>query len=387
VRTRRYLSRQLAVVLAALAVILLVLALPDLAPPSDAGAPISAARARIVSVRTGEAQPLDPTDPNAGFQPDSMVEVLEGPRRGERIGAYLAGPSGQLDLPGYEVGDEVVVTFTQQPDGPDFVQVTDRWRLPFLAFLTVAFAAAVTLIGGGRGLRALLALALTIALVLKVVIPLILQGVPPLPLAVLVATAVTIVAIGLTEGLSTTSLAAMVGTAASLALTAVLSAAATDLARFTNAAGSDLVYLQTASGTQLDLHGLLLAAFIFGSLGVIDDVTVTQAAAVEELAKRGGLAGARLFVSAMNIGRSHVAATVNTLFLAYVGASLPLLVLVILSQQPPGLVLNGEVVAVEIVRTMVGSLGIVAAVPFTTAIAVWLTAPRRRRLHPVETAS
>jgi uncharacterized membrane protein len=115
---------------------------------------------------------------------------------------------------------------------------------------------------------------------------------------------------------------------------------------------------------------------------VLDDVTVTQAAAVEELAERGGLGGARLFLSAMNIGRSHVAATVNTLFLAYVGASLPLLVLFALSEQPPALILNGEIVAVEIVRTMVGSLGIVAAVPLTTAIAVWLAAPRRRRLHP-----
>jgi uncharacterized membrane protein len=225
-----------------------------------------------------------------------------------------------------------------------------------------------------------LALALTIALVLKVVIPLVLQGVPPLPLAVVVATGVTIVSIGMTEGFSAKSVSAIIGTAASLALTAILAAVATALAQFTNAAGSDLVYLQTESG-QFDLHGLLLAAFIFGALGVLDDVTVTQAAAVEELAERGGLGGARLFLSAMNIGRSHVAATVNTLFLAYVGASLPLLVLFALSEQPPALILNGEIVAVEIVRTMVGSLGIVAAVPLTTAIAVWLAAPRRRRLH------
>jgi uncharacterized membrane protein len=102
---------------------------------------------------------------------------------------------------------------------------------------------------------------------------------------------------------------------------------------------------------------------------------------VQELAERGGLGGRRLFVSAMNIGRSHVAATVNTLFLAYVGASLPLLVLFAISRQPPGIVLNGEVVAVEIVRTMVGSMGIVAAVPLTTAIAVWFASPRKRRVH------
>jgi uncharacterized membrane protein len=382
VRTRRYLSRQFVVVIASLAIILLLLSLPDLSPPPDAGAPISAAHGRIVE-RLEPGQPADPQDPSSGFAPDVTVELLDGPRKGERVGAYLAGPSGQLDLPAYGIGDEVVVTFTAQPEGADFVQISDRWRLPFLVALSVAFALAVILIGGGRGLRALLALALTIVLVLKVVVPLVLQGVQPLPLAVIVATAVTIVAIGLTEGFSMKSISAIVGTAAALGLTAILSAIATALAQFTNAAGSDLVYLQTASGSQLDLRGMLLAAFIFGALGVIDDVTVTQAAAVEELAERGGLGGARLFLSAMNIGRSHVAATVNTLFLAYVGASLPLLVLFALSQQPPSLVLNGEVVAVEIVRTMVGSLGIVAAVPLTTAIAVALAEPRHRHVrHP-----
>jgi uncharacterized membrane protein len=380
VRTRRYLSRQVAVVIGALAVIVLVLALPDLAPPSDSAVPITAAHGRIVAFLEPQA-PLDPDDPGAGQAADVEVELLDGPDKGERIAAYLQGPSGQLDLPTYKIGDEVVVTATQQDQGPAFAAISDRWRLPFLVGLTAAFALAVVAVGGGRGLRAVLALALTIALVLKVVIPLVLQGVPPLPLAVVVATGVTVVSIGMTEGFSAKSVSAIIGTAASLGLTALLAAIATALAQFTNAAGSDLVYLQTESG-DFDLHGLLLAAFIFGALGVLDDVTVTQAAAVEELAERGGLGGARLFLSAMNIGRSHVAATVNTLFLAYVGASLPLLVLFALSEQPPALVLNGEIVAVEIVRTMVGSLGIVAAVPLTTAIAVWLAAPRRRRLHP-----
>ncbi len=378
VRTPRYLTRQLLVVLAAGAAVLVVLALPDLPHPSNSAAPISAARARIV--RHLERTPLQRTDPRAGFAPNVLVEVLEGPRAGQQVGAYLQGPSGQLDVPEYKPGEEVVVTFTAQPDGPDFAAVSDRWRLPTLTLLTAVFALAVTVVGGGRGLRALLALSLTVALVLKVVIPFVLQGVPPIPLAVAVATGVTVVTIGLTEGLSRTSLAAIAGTAASLALTAVLAALVTALAGFTNAAGSDLVYLRTNAGTQLDLRGLLLAAFIFGTLGVLDDVTVTQATAVEELAERGGLGGSRLFMSAMNIGRSHVAATVNTLFLAYVGASLPLLVLFAVGQQPPALILNGEIVAIEIVRTMVGSLGIVAAVPLTTAIAASLAVPGTRRI-------
>jgi len=357
-----YLPRQLLVAIGGLTILLLVLALPDLAPPSDSAEPVTAFRGRIVEIlRPGE--PLDPDDPNAGFAPDVMVEISEGPRAGERVGAYLQGPSGQQDLPDYGVGEDIVVSFTGQPETGDFVAVTDRWRLPTLGLLLVVFGVAV---------------------VLKIVIPLLLQGVPPVPLAVVVASAVTLVTILLTEGLSRASVAAICGTFASLALTAVLAALATGLAAFTNAAGSDLVYLQTTGGAQLDLRGLLLAAFIFGSLGVLDDVTVTQAAAVQELG-RGGLAGGRLFLSAMNVGRSHIAATVNTLFLAYVGASRPLLVLYAVARQPAAMILNGEVVAVEIVRAVVGSLGIVTAVPLTTAIATWLAQPRRRRVaHATE---
>ena len=370
--------------LAALTAVLVVMLLPDVAPPPSAAAPITAAHARIVELLPRRA----PVDPQAGQAPNVVVEILDGPRKGERVGADLQGPSGQLDVPAYKPGDEVVVTFTAQPQGPTFAAVSDRWRLPALALMAVVFAASITLVGGARGLRALVALLLTVALILKVVIPLVLKGVPPIPLAVIVAIGVTIVTIALTEGISGTSLAAIAGTSASLALTAVLAWVATALAGFTNAAGSDLVYLQTGPGQNLDLRGLLLAAFIFGALGVLDDVTVTQAAAVEELAERGGLGGSRLVLSAMNIGRSHVAATVNTLFLAYVGASLPLLVLFAVAQQPPALIMNGEIVAVEIVRTMVGSIGIVAAVPVTTLIAAWLASPRRRRVrHPGQIGS
>ncbi|HKG57525.1 MAG TPA: YibE/F family protein, partial [Candidatus Limnocylindrales bacterium] len=237
----------------------------------------------------------------------------------------------------------------------------------------LAFGLAVVIAGGWRGLRALLALTLTVAVVIRILVPLLVQGVPPIPVAVVLATGITVLTIGLTEGFSRVSVAAILGTAGALALTALLAAATIAVTGFSNAIGSDLIYLQTAPGVGLDLRGLLLAAFMFGAIGVLDDVTVTQATAVEELVKHGRLGGRGLFASAFNVGRSHIAATVNTLFLAYLGASLPLIVLFVVSRQPTTLILNGELVAIEIVRTLVGSLGIVAAVPFTTLIAVWLT--------------
>jgi hypothetical protein len=180
---------------------------------------------------------------------------------------------------------------------------------------------------------------------------------------------VTIVTILLTEVFSWTSLAAILGAPGALSITALLAAAATAFLGFTYTAGSDLAFLTVPGGAGLDLSGVLLAAIILGAVGVLDDVTVTQAVLVEELSAKGALHGPALIVSAMRIGRSHIAATVNTLFLAYVSVGLPLLIVLFVSHQPTGAVLNDETIATEIVRTLIGSLGIIAAIPLTTFIA------------------
>jgi uncharacterized membrane protein len=353
-----------------LGLLLGVLLLPDLAPVASGPQVVHAWHGRITALL--DPRRPDPSAPGGGFLPDARVLLLEGPQAGTEVEAYRQGPGGQQDSDAYRAGEDVVVTATDNPDGAPFVAIADRWRLPQLAVLAGLFVAAVVLVGGWRGLRALLGLALTIAILLRVLIPLLVAGVPPIPVAVVIATCLTILVIGLTEGLGRASVAAILGTSAALALTAVLAAVVTAVAGFTNTLGSDLVGLQLPNGQGLDLRGMLLAAFMVGSIGVLDDVTVTQAVAVEELAKLG-LRGRPLYASAFSVGRSHIAATVNTLFLAYAGASLPLLVFLVVGNQPTNLLINGESISIEIVRTLVGSLGIVAAVPLTTLIAAWLT--------------
>jgi len=364
--------------LAAIAIGALAL-LPDFSSAiSSQNQAVEADHGRIQSISPGSSdQTVEP--------PTANVVILDGPRKGQVLRALLEGPGGSQSVANYQVGDEVVVTVTSDESGRPSISVSDRWRAPMLGFFLLIFAVAVVVVGGIRGARSLLALGLTIALIIKVLIPLIIVGVAPVPLAVVTATVVTILTIGLTEGWSRTSAAAILGTASSLALTGLLGAAATALASFTYSAGSDLAFLQTGNGQGLDLRGLLLAAFILGAVGVLDDVTVTQAALVASLADHGAR-GSGLFRSAFDVGRSHIAATVNTLFLAYIGAGLPLIVTILVSNQPAAIVLNSEEVATEIVRTLVGSLGILTAVPFTTAIAAGLVdrngreATSRRRL-------
>jgi uncharacterized membrane protein len=188
----------------------------------------------------------------------------------------------------------------------------------------------------------------------------------------------------LTEGFRRSTLAAATGTFAALGVTAVTAALVTEAAKFTALQGNeDVAYLTGFVGTDFDLGGLLLAAIILGALGVLDDVTITQAATVAELADANpGASRGDLVARAMNVGRSHIAATVNTLVLAYVAASMPLLLLFAAGRQSGLTLASTESVAVEIIRAMVGSIGIVTAVPLTTIIAAWLARQGRSPAHP-----
>jgi uncharacterized membrane protein len=370
---RRSASGHLLAVVYGLLIIGLILLLPDFAPaPAGERDVVTAVRGEIVSIEQAPAG-------NEGLPPvpKAKVRILDGPDAGQVVDAFLSGPGGSQIESDYRPGEVIVLTTTQGPDASTpYVAVSDRWRIPKLELLALIFAAAVVVVGGWRGVRALVALGLTIAVILKILLPLLIAGVPPVPLAVLAASAITIVTITLTEGWGRSSLAAILGTTGALALTGLLAAAATAAMGFTYTAGSDLAFYTTSSGQGLDLRGFLLAAMILGAVGVLDDISVTQASLVEELAARGNLTGRSLISSGMGIGRSHIGATVNTLFLAYVGAGLPLLVIVLVSRQPSALVYNDEEIATEIVRTLVGSLGIVAAVPLTTIIAASLAADR-----------
>ena len=351
----------------------IVFLVPDLSPPPTQPPPVELLRGTIVEL-------LPATD---GTSPDVRLQITAGPRAGETVDGFLQGPSGSEDLPRYNVGDEVVINASREPEG-EVITVGDLYRIPVLAVLLGIFAVAVTVVGGWRGVRSLIALALTLVVIIKIVVPLILAGRDPVWVAILAATGVTIATFLLTEGFRTQTVAAGVGTFASLALVAGLALMFDQLARFTQFRGSeDATYLQAVGLPNIDVGGLLLAGIIFGALGILDDVTLTQAATVSELNEASpSLSRVVLATRAMNVGRSHIAATVNTLFLAYVGASLPLIVLFAAGRQDPLLTASSEVVAVEVVRAVVGSIGIVLAVPLTTAVAAALvdrSLPFRRR--------
>jgi uncharacterized membrane protein len=299
-------------------------------------------------------------------------QLLQGPDSGD---SFLIELPSSRSAPELEEGDKVVLA-RQRDAQPGFEYVyVDRQRRPILLALAALFALAVVLLGRLRGLSALAGLAATFVVLLLFVLPAILGGQSPILVAIVGASAIAFLALYLAHGFTLMTTVALLGTLFSLGLTLGLATLFVELADFTGFV-SDEAGLVTIGAERLDLAGLVLGGVVIGALGAIDDMTVTQASAVWELrAVNPEMERPTLFRSALRIGRDHVASTVNTLFLAYAGASMPLLLLFVLSRQSLGSVANGEVVATEIVRTLVGSIGLVASVPVTT----WLAA----RLAPL----
>ena len=211
--------------------------------------------------------------------------------------------------------------------------------------------------------------AMSLGVITFFILPAILAGRSPLAVSIIGASAIMLLALYLAHGVNVQTTSAVLGTFISLGLTGLLALVFVEAASLTGFASEEAIFVNI-SAEQVNLQGLLLGGIIIGSLGVLDDVTITQASAVWELHVANPAFGARdLYHSALRIGRHHIASTVNTLLLAYAGASLPLLILFTLAGARFGVVVNGEIVAQEIVRTLVGSIGLVASVPITTGLA------------------
>lgn len=323
------------------------------------------------------------TAPCAGTEPDDEISceditlrLLQGPDEGGTTSLNFA--SDNTTTPQFKLGDTIIVS--RQADAePGFEYAfADRNRKRVLVWLASVFAIAVVVLGRLRGLAALGGLAVSFAVLLRFIIPAILAGDSPLIVAVVGSAAIAFLAIYLAHGFSALTTVALLGTLGALAVTVAAAQLFVDLAEFSGFGSEEAIFLNVAQGA-INLNGLLLGGIVIGALGAIDDMTVTQASIVSELREADpDMARGRLFAAAMRVGRAHVASTVNTLALAYAGASMPLLILFVLAQQSLGTVANGETVATEILRTLVGSLGLVVAVPLTTWLGVWAVTPSRR---------
>jgi uncharacterized membrane protein len=321
---------------------------------------------------------VETTCPGLGEQRCQLVtaRLTDGRAAGRRIQLQLSAIRG-LD-PDLDPGDKIRVTQAPEPPAGQAGIAGPAWsfydfqRGTPLVILALMFAAIVLIFARLRGALSLLGLGASLALVLLFVVPAILDGKSPVAVAVVSSLAVALITIPLAHGGGPKTLAAVLGTTASLGLTVLLAWFFTNAAHLTGLASEEASYLQIA-GADLSLQGLLLAGMVIGALGVLDDVTVSQASTVLALRRANPTLGfRRLFALAQHVGRDHVSATVNTLVLAYVGASLPILLIFHSANLGVGDALTTETVATQVVGTLVGSIGLIAAVPLTTALATAL---------------
>jgi uncharacterized membrane protein len=340
----------------------------QVARPAAAGQPDGTrlVSATLINVQTVPCERADPATAHS-----TCIKVEAQLAGGRRVSFETTDPTGDT----FRAGQRVKLAEGEQQGGQTAYYIQDLERTRPMLVLVALFVLAVVGFGGWQGVRSLVGLVVSFALIIGFIVPAILRGHSPVPVALVGAMAIMLTSLYLSHGVGRKTTAAVVGTALALGLTAALTAGFVAATSLTGLTSEDAQGASFEVGG-LSLRGLLLAAIIIGGLGVLDDVTVSQASLVFELRRADPRASfGQLVASALRVGRDHIAATVNTLFLAYAGASLPLLVLFTTGGAGFGEVATAEVAAVEVVRTLCGSVGLIAAVPLTTLLAATLAVP------------
>lgn len=328
---------------------------------------VTTEKAKVLEVVKEEVRPVYGTDVTSTYQ-TLRVLILSGEEKGKEVVL-------ENDYLSFKAGDVFFLTHTVSLSGEfEVYSVLEPDRLPALGILLAIFVLAVVVIGGWTGVRGLLSLAASILLVFYVLLPGISAGYDPVFVAFSVSAIIVVVGSYVTHRVNRTTTAAVLGLLVTIGVTAFVAKFAVAATRLTGFADESAVFLNFATRGDIDFVGLFLGAMIVGALGILYDAAIGQAVAVEELLRAAPQAPRKwVFARAMRIGREHIGALVNTLAIAYVGVALPLLLLFQSFGSGPFLqTINREVFAAEIVRAIVGSLGILLAVPISTLAAIFL---------------
>lgn len=292
------------------------------------------------------------------------AEILEGEKKGD----VIEFDNANIQL---KEGKIFYLNISADEDGSPHFSVEDPYRMNVIYFFLGLFILLVIWIGGIQGIRGLASLAGSLVLIIFVLLPGILHGFSPILASIGVASLIIILGSYVTHGFNKTTSSAVIGMIVTVVFTGIMAYVATHMASLTGYGSEEAVFLNSSLGQNIDVGGLLLGGIIIGLLGVLYDVAIGQAISVEELHRIAPhVKSKEVFKRAMRIGREHIGALVNTLAIAYVGASLPLLLLFSIPPVHPALMLNKEIFSEEIIRALIGSIGLVLAVPITTFLSV-----------------
>ncbi len=348
------------------ALLLMVLFVPSSSVQAQQLAPDTETlqKAKVLSVGTESIEATPGTGVTQKTQ-EITAEILSGAEKGSQV-------SFVNDFTQLKKHDVFYLRHTTSPtEGKDYYTVADPYRLDVLLVLLALFIVLTVWVGGRQGIRGLLSLTGSLLLIVYVLLPGIAAGYSPMLVAIGTASLVIIAGSYITHGVNRTTTAAVIGMIATVILTGITAWCAVSLAHLSGYSSEEITYVHYQFNGTIDLVGLLLGGILIGLLGVLYDSAIGQAVAVEELMRAGEhLSGREIFNRAMRLGREHIGALVNTLAIAYVGAALPLLLLFSKTSAPIGYLLNAEILSTEIIRILIGSIGLILAVPITTFITV-----------------
>lgn len=301
-----------------------------------------------------------------------LITITNGDFKGEKV-EVENGSTASLQEIIYEVGDTVYLSYTRDQNGKALFFITDFDRSNGLAVLFLGFVLLTLLIGFRRGALSILSLIISFAIIFIFVLPQIQAGKDPVLVAILSSIVIIPITFYLSHGFQLKTTISIVGTFISLVITGLLAVYFVNLVNLTGGASEEALFLQNIGGTVYNLRDLLLAGIIIGTMGVMDDVTVSQTSIVLQLYDlKKKITFSELFSRSIKVGKDHISSMVNTLVLVYTGASMPLLLLFMNNPRPFEELLSYELVATEIVRMLVGSIGLIIAVPITTALACYV---------------
>ena len=325
--------------------------------------------AKVIEVTKEEETVVDG---KSQFTQELKIEIISGDLLNSKYEVVNGGGDfSNVNVNHYRVNDRVMVMAVKDNNGQTQFFVTDYVRRPALFWLLAIFLIVALLVGRGKSLSSLFGLILTFFVILKFIIPQISAGRDPVLISIIGSLFILPVIFYLTHGINRKTNVALIGTLIAVIFTGLLSIIFINFSRLTGFNTEEASLLSLLKGGTFNIQGLLLAGIIIGAFGVLDDVTISQAAIVYQLQEvaKDKLSFWELFTRAMAVGRDHIASVINTLFLVYAGASLPLLILFTNNPRPLSELINYEPVATEIVRTLVGSMGLILAVPLTPLIA------------------
>jgi len=345
-----------------------------LAVPLSLNAQASEVSLRGEVVKILESRQFNREDGSQGTQQDVRVMLLSGENAGEEVDVRGIGELEVVSAQLYESGDKVILQAHEDAGGNFQYTIIDRVRTPALVWLAGLFALIIILVGRFKGLKALLGLGLSFVVIMKLIIPMVLAGNNPLVVGLFGSLLILLLLIYMTEGFNRISHVSIFSILISLFITGLCAWIFVVWTSLSGGSSDEVMYLLGMGSGMLDLRGLLLTGILIGALGVLDDVVVSQVSLVQEMKKANPeFLKREVYQRAMKVGVTHIGAMTNTLFLAYAGASLPLLLL-FAATNPPfvtiGDVFNNELIATEIVRTLTGSIGLALAAPIATLLAV-----------------